>query len=46
MLGMSKTFIFVLIFAFLIGYGTKSFLTSLSIIGVYAVLKIIYNILT
>ena len=46
MLGMSKLFIFVLIFAFIVGYGAKSFLTGLSIIFVYAILKIVYNILT
>jgi hypothetical protein len=46
MLGLSKLFIAVLAIAAIVGYGTKSFASFFSIVGVYAVLKILYNILT
>lgn len=46
MLGISKLFIAVLAIATIIGVGTHSFLNFFVIVGIYAIIKIIYNILT
>jgi uncharacterized membrane protein len=46
MLGLSKTFIAVLIIGALIGYGTKSLFNFIAVIGVYVGLRVIYNIIS
>lgn len=46
MLGMSKTFVVILILAAIIGYGTHSWTNFLTIVGIFAVGKIIWNVLT
>jgi len=46
MLGISKWFIIALILAIIVGIGTHNFVNFLIIIGVYAIGKIIFNILT
>jgi hypothetical protein len=46
MLGMSKTFVIVLIIASIIGYGTKDWNNFFIILLFYIIIKIIWNLLT
>lgn len=46
MLGLSKVFIVVLAFAVIVGFGTHNFYNFLTILIIYAGLRIIYNILS
>ena len=45
-LGFSKSFVIILFVAIAIGYATQNWHNSLVIIGVFAIIKIIWNILT
>lgn len=45
-LGFSKAFIIILFIAVAVGYGSKNWINALVIIGVFAILKIIYNVLS
>jgi len=45
MFGFSKLFVIVLFIAFIIGYGSKNIYNALMFIGVYASIKIVWNIL-
>jgi len=46
MFGLSKTFVIVLAFAGLVGWGTHNWYNFLSIIIAYAIIKIVWNLLT
>lgn len=46
MLGFSKGFAVILFVAFIIGYGSKNVKNALIFIGVFAVIKIVWNVLT
>lgn len=45
-IGFSKTFVVIFFIAIAVGYGTHNWHNSLVILGVFAILKIIWNILT
>jgi len=45
-LGISKSFIILLIISIVIGIGTKNWKISLAIMGCYALIKIIWRFLT
>lgn len=44
--GFSKLFVIILFIAIAVGYGTQNWHNALVVIGVFAILKIIWNILT
>jgi hypothetical protein len=46
MLGMSKSFIIMLALASIIGWGTHNINNFLVIMGIYVIIRIIYNILS
>ena len=46
MFGFSKSFVIVLAFAGIVGWGTHNWYNFLSIMIVYVVFKIIWNVLT
>lgn len=46
MLGLSKSFVIVLVLASIIGYGTHNISNFVAIMGIYIVIRIIWNILT
>lgn len=46
MFGLSKSFIIVLVIALLLGFADKNWKTTLLIIGIYALVKIVWKILT
>lgn len=43
MFGLSNVFILVVLFSVVIGYGTKDWLNTAVIIGIYIVIRIILN---
>lgn len=46
MLGLSKSFVIVLIISLLIGFGAKDWKAALTLFGIYAVIKVVWNFLT
>jgi hypothetical protein len=46
MLGLSKGFVIVLALATIIGFGTHSFINFLTLVVFYAIIRIIYKLLT
>ena len=46
MLGFSKGFAIILFIAFIIWYGSKSVKNALIFVGVFAIIKITWNVLT
>ena len=46
MLGMSKGFVITLALAGIIGWGTHSFNNFLTVMAIYVIVRIIWNVLT
>jgi len=46
MLGFSKLFVIFIFVAIVIGYGTKSWVNGLVLIGIFAIIRIVWKLLT